>query len=303
MRKLLAMLLAIVMMASVSHGFTDFADYYASLDANAVQWVDGFVVNWVGRNTADTLKADGYLQAEMVDATIAADSVEGVQHMMGYDVSKNYHSQVVTAITNSTLTWSNATDDLLNRVNHGKSNAEAKQAAYTWVVATQDAALTDPDSPTHRQLDWNRKARGDTKFRIPEEVEMIAVNEHGSTSKHNILTAMVPKVRAKMRAEGETFVGTEGRSNVVARLQVILDQLNSGSAIGIEATLRGYGVDCPDKSRTNMIARATILLPKIMDGSVMPDPRQKRLLQPVLGATEYELWRVAYNTGGSYTMP
>ncbi len=308
MKRVLAMImvLAAVMTASVSQGaeWVDFADYYASGDANSRPWMENGPVSWVGAETAATLKANGYIHAEMVTACIAADSYGGVWNLLtGYTVGKDYKGQVATAITTRVMTWSAHVDDLLNAATRGPSNAEARMAAYTWVVANQDAELTDPVSPVRRQKTWDRKARGDTTFRIAEEVEMLAVNEHDPTSKHNILTTMVPKVRAQMRAEGETFVGTAGRANVVARLQALLDQLNGGAASGLEATLRGYGVSCSDKPRTAMIERCTILLPKVMDGRVIPNTRQQRLFQTVLGATEYEKWRVAYNTGGSYTMP
>ncbi len=310
MNRTVAMLvLAIVMVAGVSQGaeWVDFADHYANMDPNAKAWTDGVIVELLGTNVAATLKANGYLHGEMVDAWIAVDSPRSVNRLMGlmhqsrYTVSKDYHDQVLTSITNSVLTWHAGTDNLLNQLTH--RNAEKHQAAYTWVVANQDAELTDPGSPTLRQLTWNRKARGATRFRVAEEVELIAVNEHDGSAKNRILEALVPKVRAKMRADGETFVGAAGRSNVLARLEVIMAQLNSGSASGIEATLRAHNVTCPDRDRTAMVTRCTNLIPDLMDGTVKPDGRRLKLLQNVLGAVEYEKWRVAYNTGGSYTMP
>jgi hypothetical protein len=290
------LVLATVMVAGVSQGASvDFADQYVSSDAAGKAKLDKQVVKWVGAETAATLKTNGYIHAEMIGAAMAASKVNAVRQLVHpnyYTTGPDYYGQVATGITNGVMTYTQV-GNLLWVVT---PDTAARQAAYTWVVANHTS------SSTRTQLTREMYARGDTEFSLEDQVELISVNEHDDKAKSRILTAMVPKVRAKMRAEGESFVGAAGRSNVLARLEVIVAQLNGGSGNGFEATLRAHGVACPDKARTKMDARAARLLPKIMDGEVIPNRKQLQLLQTVLGAVEYEKWRNAYNDGSSYTM-
>jgi hypothetical protein len=120
-------------------------------------------------------------------------------------------------------------------------------------------------------------------------------------TKMEIVKAMVPKVRAKMRADGVTFVGTAGRSNLVARVDAISAVLNAGSCEGMEAVLRDHDVTCADQDRTAQRAVVAALITEVMNGTV-PTKKQRGLIHLVLGTVEYEKWRVAYNDGSSYTV-
>jgi hypothetical protein len=332
MKKIVTMLIlavAIVMMAGVAQAqrldeFVDFADEYAKADANIKPWLHNAVVEGVGTNAATILQANGYVHADIIDACIAADSVRGVRSLLHHRFSsrKNYYDKVITGITNGVMTWNQHTDYLLMSVTEG--NESARKAAYTWVAANQDASQVEIQqypsevqvwrrSPNRRRIDWNMKARGDKAYSIAENIELMSVNEDivRAKTKSDILQAMVPIIRAKMMEDGVPFVGVAGRSNMLERVNVVIAQLDDGlisdgtKAFGdgsIEETLRSYNVACPDMDRTAMVTRCTTLLPKIMDGTVVPTRKHQQLLQNVLGTVEYEKWRVAYNTGGSYIM-
>jgi hypothetical protein len=130
-----------------------------------------------------------------------------------------------------------------------------------------------------------------------------SVADVGTTfrTKMEIVKVMVPKVRAKMRADGVTFVGTAGRANLVARVDAISVVLNAGSCEGMEAVLRDHGVTCADQDRTAQRAVVEALITEVMDGAV-PNKTQRGLIHLVLGTIEYEKWRVSYNDGSSYTV-
>ena len=120
-------------------------------------------------------------------------------------------------------------------------------------------------------------------------------------TKMAIVKVMVPKIRAKMRADGVTFVGTDGRANLVARVDAIATVLNASSCEGMEAVLRDHGVPCADQDRTAQRAAVATLITEVMNGAV-PNVAQRGLIHLVLGTVEYEKWRVAYNDGSSYTV-
>jgi len=277
--------------------------------------IEAMVVTLLGEEDAAVAKANDYPYGELVTAAIAKNDMRnlhawltktlsagsaGSHRIPVFKVQTDYYAQIVAAIKDGTIPESIQAMWLLVNV-----STESKQEVYTWLLANYDVDAIYPANPIATRINWENASQG----KAITKAQAVKILTSADRSKpvdmcKNVITKDLDKlIRKKLYSDGIPFVGTEGRANVLAKLQLFTDALNAPHYNGIEALLREYDIDCPDQDRTAAYDYVAGIIPDIMIGETVPSKTDIECMQIVLGLVEYEKWRAAYNTSSPYTIP
>lgn len=105
--------------------------------------------------------------------------------------------------------------------------------------------------------------------------------------------------RAKLRADGKSFVMKDSVNPLTAKVQPVVDGLNAPACEGLEAALRALGVEVSDFDRTELLKVGETWRGQVMRGD-LTDYSSSRLLGKiaiVLGADGFNRFVDEYNNG------
>ena len=95
--------------------------------------------------------------------------------------------------------------------------------------------------------------------------------------KNEIKERAVRLARQALRAEGKSFVMKDGVNPLVAKLQPLVDALNAPNCVGLEAALRGLGVESADRDRKPLAEVVAAYSNSVMIGESLDAEREIRL--------------------------
>ena len=111
-------------------------------------------------------------------------------------------------------------------------------------------------------------------------------------------------VKSVIRDEGLTFVGDAGKSNITAKLSVVVEALNAPALEGLEAAFTSCGVTIEPLDRTYVKSFGKLIADKVMHGELAPDSiRYLPHVYIALGYDKFQEWMTIYNEGGTFDWP
>jgi hypothetical protein len=143
-----------------------------------------------------------------------------------------------------------------------------------------------------------------TELSVPDLVDWMLLGgyskftSHVEWSKNRIKELAAPFVKRALRAEGKSFVTKDGVNPIEIRMKPVVDALNAPKLQGLEAALRGIGVDIPDIERTPAIWDAiTEKKNAIFYGDRPANPPLDGGIVLLLGPDGYNAWVKEFNEG------
>jgi len=117
-------------------------------------------------------------------------------------------------------------------------------------------------------------------------------------AKTQIKKLAVPLVKRSLRSKGKSFVTKDGVNPIEVEMQPVVDALNAPKLQGLEAALRGIGVDVADIPRAPAIWDAiTAEKDAIFLGDKTAHPANDGGIMLLLGPDGYNAWVKEFNEG------
>lgn len=117
-------------------------------------------------------------------------------------------------------------------------------------------------------------------------------------AKNQIKTMAVPYLKRSLRAKGKSFVTKDGVNPVEVGMKAVVDALNTPKLQGLEAALRGIGVDITDIPRAPKIWDAiNAEKDAIFYGDKPAHPEYDGGIMLLLGPDGYNTWVKEFNGG------
>jgi hypothetical protein len=117
-------------------------------------------------------------------------------------------------------------------------------------------------------------------------------------AKTKIKTMAVPSLKRSLRVKGKSFVAKDNVNPIEVEMKPVVDALNAPKLQGLEAALRGIGVEIADVERAPAIWDAIIAeKTAIFYGDKPAHPTQDGGIMLLLGPDGYNAWVKEFNEG------
>ena len=102
---------------------------------------------------------------------------------------------------------------------------------------------------------------------------------------------------ASLRKEGKSFVTLEKTNPITAKLKAVVDAVNAPNCVGLEAALRGIGMEIADQERALTQAQADKVKAAVMAGETKADDLSLGIILFTLGTDGFNAFVKEYNEG------
>jgi len=171
-----------------------------------------------------------------------------------------------------------------------ETNAPPKESAIDWYCVHK--ALRD-----RKLVHWN-------ELTVPDLVDFLLLGGaekhagHVESAKGKIKNAAAPLLKRSLRDKGKSFVSKGGLNPIEQEMKPVVDALNAPKLQGLEAALRGIGVDIADIPRSPAIWDAVAAeKDAVFYGEKSAHPGADGGIILLLGPEGYNAWVKEFNEG------